>query len=294
MAILLVLEAVMQQAELAKDVTIHTHACGEGGIFVNAYFVETPNGVVAIDSTLSESESKGFRKELEAIGKPLLAVLVTHPHPDHVAGITNLVGRDATKIFATQAVLDLMRKLEEPKRKQWTPVFGAEWVQRWTYPNTVVTSGDKLTFDGVTYSVLDIGAGGDSEANSVWFIESPKPTAFLSDLTFNGTHSYVADGHLLAWLANLALIERLCAKMEIVFPGHGAADAPRKLIAAQRDYLLTLASHVKELAGGATQISDEKKKELERRMVEYLPNAGLTFLIGMNADPIARELNGSG
>jgi hypothetical protein len=28
-------------------------------------------------------------------------------------------------------------------------------------------------------------------------------------------------------------------------------------------------------------------------MIEYLPNAGLTFLIEMNADPIARELNGS-
>jgi hypothetical protein len=156
-----------------------------------------------------------------------------------------------------------------------------------------VKSGEKLTFDGVTYSVLDIGAGGDSEANSVWFIESPKPTAFLSDLTFNGTHSYVADGHLLAWLANLALIERLCAQMDVVFPGHGAAGAPERLVAAQRDYLLTLASHVKELASGATQVSDEKKKELERRMVEYLPNAGLTFLIEMNADPIARELNGS-
>ena len=63
------------------------------------------------------------------------------------------------------------------------------------------------------------------------------------------------------------------------------------MIAAQRDYLLTLAAHVKELAAGATHLSDEAKKELERRMVAYLPNAGLTFLIGMNADPIARELN---
>jgi glyoxylase-like metal-dependent hydrolase (beta-lactamase superfamily II) len=283
----------MQRTELANAVTVHTHACGEGGIFVNAYLIETRNGIVAVDSTLSESESKTLRRELEAIGKPLLAVLITHPHPDHVAGITNLVGRDQTKIVATQPVLDLMRVLEEPKRKQWTPVYGAEWVQRWTYPNTIAKSGDKLTFDGVTYSVLDIGPGGDSEANSVWFVESPKRTAFLSDLTFNGTHSYVADGHLLAWLANLALIERACAGMEVVFPGHGAAAAPAKLVAAQRDYLLTLASHVKELAAGATELSDQKKKELERRMVEYLPNAGLTFLIGMNADPIARELNGA-
>jgi glyoxylase-like metal-dependent hydrolase (beta-lactamase superfamily II) len=281
----------MTRHELTKDVTIHTHACGEGGIFVNAYLVETPNALVAVDATLSESESKSFRREADAIGKPLVAVLVTHPHPDHVAGITNLVAGSSPKILSTQPVLDLMRQLEEPKRKQWSPVFGAEWVARWTYPNAVVKSGDKLTFDGVTYAVLDIGPGGDSEANSVWFIDAPKPTAFLSDLTFNGTHSYVADGHLLGWLANLSLVERLCARMDIVFPGHGPAATPEALIANQRRYLLTLAGHVKELAEGRTELSAEKKAELERRMVEHLPTGGLKFLIEMNADPIARELN---
>jgi glyoxylase-like metal-dependent hydrolase (beta-lactamase superfamily II) len=277
--------------QLAKNVTIHTHACGEGGIFVNAYLIETPHGVVAVDATLSESESQSFRRELDALGKPLLAVLVTHPHPDHVAGITNLVAGANTKIVATQPVLDLMRKLEEPKRRQWTPVYGAEWVQRWTYPNTVVKSGDSLTFDGVTYSVLDLGPGGDAEANSVWFIETPKRTAFLGDLVFNGVHSYVADGHVLAWLANLFTVERLCRGMDLVFPGHGAPAAPGKLVQQQMEYLLAVASHVKELAQGRTELTEAEKKELETRMSKHLPDAGLTFLIGMNADPVARELN---
>ena len=273
--------------------TIHTHACGEGGIFVNAYLIESRAAVVAVDATLSESESKALRKEVEAIGKPLLAVLVTHPHPDHVAGITNLVAGSSPRIIATQPVLDLMRKLEEPKRKQWAPVFGPEWVARWTYPNTIVRSGEKVTFDGITYSVLDVGPGGDSEANSVWFLEGAKRTVFLSDLTFNGTHAYVADGYLLAWLANLSRFDRLCAGMDIAFPGHGEAAAPAKLIEAQRAYLLTLAGHVKELANGRPELSVAEKKELERRMSEYLPGGGLAFLIGMSADPIARELNGA-
>lgn len=278
---------------LSSTVTVHTHASGEGGIFANAYLIESPGGVVAVDATLSESESKALRREVEALGKPLLAVLVTHPHPDHVAGITNLVAGDSPKIVATEPVLELMRKLEEPKRKQWGPVYGAEWVARWTYPNVVLKSGDGLTFDGVTYSVLDVGPGGDSEANAVWFVEAPKRTAFLGDLTFNGTHSYVADGHLLAWLANLSWLERLCAGMDVAFPGHGPAASPADLIGAQRAYLLTLAGHVKELAGGRAALTEDEKKELERRMALYLPTGGLTFLIGMNADPIARELNGS-
>jgi glyoxylase-like metal-dependent hydrolase (beta-lactamase superfamily II) len=280
----------MKRHELSANVTIHAHACGEGGIFVNAYLVETRAGVVAVDSTLTESESRSLRAELEGLGKPLLAVLVTHPHPDHVAGITNLVGGDTTRIIATQPVVDLMRRLEEPKRAQWTPVYGAEWVQRWTYPNTIAASGETFTFDGVTYSVLDLGPGGDADANSAWFIERPARTAFLSDLVFNGTHSYVADGHLLAWLANLSRVERLCQGMDLVFPGHGEARAPGQLISAQRDYLLALAGHIKELADGRPSLSDAAKAELEARMVALYPEAGLAFLIGMSADPIAREM----
>jgi glyoxylase-like metal-dependent hydrolase (beta-lactamase superfamily II) len=282
----------MQKYALTDSITIHRHASGEGGIFVNAYLVETQNGVVAVDATLSESESKAFRAELEALGKPLLAVLITHPHPDHVAGITNLVAGDSPPILATQAVSDVMRVIEEPKRKQWGPVYGAEWVARWTHPNTIVGNGERVSFDGVSYSVLDIGSGGDAEANAVWLIDAPVATAFLGDLTFNGTHSYVADGHLLAWLANLSRLERRCAGMTWAFPGHGPALAPSPLLSQQRDYLLTLAGHVKELAEGRSELSDAQKLELEKRMNAYLPNAGLGFLIAMNADPIARELNG--
>jgi glyoxylase-like metal-dependent hydrolase (beta-lactamase superfamily II) len=140
--------------------------------------------------------------------------------------------------------------------------------------------------------VLDVGPGGDSEANTVWFVEAPKRTAFLGDLVFNGTHSYVADGHLLAWLANLARLEALCDRMDAVFPGHGPAGAPKGLFAQQREYLLTLASHVKELARDRTRLEEDEKKEIERRMTSRYPKAGLTFLISMNVDPIARELNG--
>lgn len=88
-----------------------------------------------------------------------------------------------------------MHSLEVPKREQWGPTFGDEWVKAWTYPTKHVSSGQVVEIDGVSYRVEDLGAGGDSDANSVWFIDAPVKTAFLSDLVFNGPHSYVADGH---------------------------------------------------------------------------------------------------
>jgi glyoxylase-like metal-dependent hydrolase (beta-lactamase superfamily II) len=69
---------------------IHIHMSGEKGIFANAYIIESQNGVVVIDSTLTVSESKALRSQLDSIGKSILAIILTHPHPDHVAGVTNL------------------------------------------------------------------------------------------------------------------------------------------------------------------------------------------------------------
>src|SRR5215831_17790916 len=69
---------------------VHVYQSGEAGIFANAYLVETPRSVVAIDTTLSNTDSKALRAKLDALGKPLVAVLLTHGHPDHYNGITNL------------------------------------------------------------------------------------------------------------------------------------------------------------------------------------------------------------
>jgi glyoxylase-like metal-dependent hydrolase (beta-lactamase superfamily II) len=46
---------------------------------------------VAIDSALTISESKELKAQLDSINKPLLAVLLTHPHLDHVVGVRYLL-----------------------------------------------------------------------------------------------------------------------------------------------------------------------------------------------------------
>ena len=136
---------------------IHTHMSGEKGIFVNGYLVETANGVVAIDSALTVSESKALKAQLDSINKPLLAVLLTHPHPDHVAGVTYLVPPKTSSstststlipIIALESVQRIMNDTEEAKRIQWTPIFKEEWISKWTYPNQNVKDGEAVTFDG--------------------------------------------------------------------------------------------------------------------------------------------------
>jgi glyoxylase-like metal-dependent hydrolase (beta-lactamase superfamily II) len=271
---------------------IHTHASGEAGIFANAYAAESDHGVVAIDATLSVSESRAFRRELDAIGKPLLAVLVTHAHPDHVAGIGEVVRGQEVPILALRGVAEMMREIEEPKRLQWQPVFKEEWIARWTHPDRLVEDGEVVDLDGVHYRVHDMGPGGDSRANAVWILEDEPRTAFIGDLVFEGTHSYLADGYLEEWLANLTRARALLGGFSTIHPGHGRSGS-LDLLEAQRRYLEAYREAVRELSGGAPFLTDGEKAELSERMERFAPGAKLGFLVGLSADAVARELAGA-
>lgn len=269
---------------------IHTHVSGEEGIFVNGYLIETVNGVVAIDSALTVNESKSLKAQLEYINKPLLAVLLTHPHPDHVAGVTYLVSDSGNvPIISLESIERIMNATEEAKRAQWTPIFKEEWIGKWTYPNQNVKDKEAVTFDGLTYRVHDFGPGGDSDANSIWIIENGPRVAFVGDLIFNGHHPYIADDHIQNWFKNLDRARDLLANITTIYPGHGQPGSI-DLIDSQKRYLLTYIDEVRQLSGGNSFLTEEAKIELTQRMEEFLPDAGLSFLIAQSADPVAAEL----
>lgn len=274
-------------------IKVHTHVSGEQGAFVSAYLIETNHGVVAIDGTLTASESKLHRRALDEIGKPLLAVLVTCPYPDHVSGIATLVeGRDVP-IYATETVRDLIRETEASQRRRWEPMLREEWISPWAHPTKLVEDGQALEIDGLTFRVHAVGEGGENDANCVWTVGAPARVAFVSDLVYHGTHAYIVERHLLGWLANLERVEALAGSCSLIFPGHGPAATPAALLGPQRAYLLRYAAAVKELLRGRPQLTDEAKQELTARMEAYLPGAGLSFLVALSADSVAAELRGS-
>ena len=121
---------------------IHTYTSSEPMLKVNAFIVETDNQLVIVDTTLTMSDSLALKQKADTLGKPLAGIILTHGHPDHVAGTYNLAPKGEVPIFALASVKKLMEETEEAKHKQWSGMFGNEWIPKWVYPNQMVKDGD--------------------------------------------------------------------------------------------------------------------------------------------------------
>jgi glyoxylase-like metal-dependent hydrolase (beta-lactamase superfamily II) len=276
------------------DLTIHTYTAAESGLFVNSYLLETPAGVVVVDTNLLVSDIAALKSRLAALHKPLLGVFITHAHPDHFNGALELVGDREVPVHATSGVARVIREIADAKRAQWSPVYGAEWPTATYYPNTELGDGQQVMVDGLVITARELGHG-ESHADSYLLVQpagQPEaPLAFTGDLAFHHTHPYTADGHTGAWLATL---DRLAEELEVsgvrrLLPGHGASTGPG-LLAEQRRYLLFYREVVRRLADGAAKLDDAAKSELEAMMRRFLPDAPLSWMIGLGADAVAAEL----
>lgn len=272
--------------------TVHTYRAAETGLYVNSYLIEGDTGVLVVDSNLLVSDIEALCARLAALKKPLLGIVVTHAHPDHFNGVLALVKEREVPVYAATSVASAIEEIADAKRTQWSPTYGSEWPTETYYPNTLLTDGDEVHLGEISLSVRELGAA-ESHADSYFLVstEGGPSVAFIGDLAFHDTHPYTADGHSGTWLAALDTLADELADVALLYPGHGDPAGPA-LLADQRRYLLYYRELVRRLADGTPKLSDSTKVELERAMQAFLPNAPLTWMIGLGADAVAAELAG--
>ena len=264
---------------------LHTVTASAAGALVNAYLVETADGVVAVDAMLTVSDSRRLRARLEAIGKPLLAVLLTQSHPDHYGGLTQLVAGDDVPIIAPQGVHDVIRRDDPVKETILRPMFGDEWARERTFPNTVVGDGETVSFDGVGFTVIDLGPS-ESPHDSPWFLAADARIVFLGDQMYGRMHSYLADGYYAEWLANIESLRERFPADAVFHVGHGGplgqADWDW-----QMHYITTFVDAVERAdwtdPGAAHAL-------VVAAMRTYLPTDDLAFLMELSIDPVATQM----
>jgi glyoxylase-like metal-dependent hydrolase (beta-lactamase superfamily II) len=257
------------------------------GIFANAYLVETPRGVVLVDATLRVSDARALRARITALGTPLLGVLLTHGHPDHYNGTAIVTAGLDVPVIATREVDRVIRADDAAKQQLWKPMFGAEWPEPRVFPNRLVGDDETVVLGGLTFRVHSLGPA-ESHADSYWTIDGV-PAAFVGDLVFSGTHSFITDAHTTAWLHALDALEHALPAGATLYLGHGTPGTVT-LVAAERRYLERLRAELRTLSPGGTSLDDAARTKLLAALKQVEPSSALEFLVGLGADAVAREL----
>jgi glyoxylase-like metal-dependent hydrolase (beta-lactamase superfamily II) len=267
---------------------VHTYRSSANGLLVNSYYVETNRGVVVIDTQFLLSEAQKLKVAIEALGKPIIAIIITHPHPDHYNGI-GVLGADRVKldVFATRATIDGIKSTEAEKRREWKPVYKDDYPDTTYIPNRVVKSGDTIKYDGLQLRLEEVEG---SEASSLTMVYHPARRAlFTSDLVYNRIHPWLVEGRSSAWLAQLGFVAQKYTDVTTIYPGHGEIDT---LMAVNRqlDYINTLQMLIRPEVDKSGKFTDQAKEVVKGEMLRRYPGYPLEMLLDGNIMAVGKEL----
>lgn len=241
-------------------------AKANGGNIVNTGFIVTDSGVVVIDSGPSKRYGEALRRAIAATtDKPVIQLLLTHHHPDHVLG--NQAFGDVP-IGALAGTTDLLRQQGEAMAENMYRMVG-DWMRgtevvlptQELKPGLLEVGGHRLRLlslsghTGADLAILDENTG----------------VLFAGDLVFYERALTTPNSPgLEAWLKDLDTLQALPWKL--IVPGHGPVATDARPFAQMRDYLGWLDGLMRD---GAAQ-GDDMAEMIRRPIPERFAGISLT------------------
>lgn len=268
-----------------------------GGFLVNAFLIETANSVVAVDATLAIPSTNDLREIIQnKIRKKLIAVLITHGHPDHYTGVSELIkGYGDIPVLATRGAINQCRARDEEESGYLgsDQAFGPLYPKTRVFPNKEVKSGEAFNFDGVSFSVENLG-GCESDDDSLWSMQiENKLHVFSGDIVYNHMHTFFRDGHVSNWLNQLDYCISKFDHNTVFHTGHGE-DMGLEMFYWKKGYIHAFLRILKGLLGDKETLTTEEQQVLFSKLKSYLPNDKLLFLTGWQFDDMIRFLRKDG
>ncbi len=225
-------------ANFAKD---------NGGNIVNTGFIVTEAGVVVIDTGPSKRYGEALRAAIATVtDKPVVEVLLTHHHPDHVLGNQAFAG---VPISALPGTAELLQQQGDAMAENLYRMVG-DWMRgtEVVLPNRSVEPGVR-TVGGHRLRLL--GLHGHTGADLA-ILDERTGVLFAGDLVFYERALTTPNTPgLEVWRADIATLQALPWKT--IVPGHGPLATDSKPFVQMDDYLSWLDLLMRD---GAAQGSD--------------------------------------
>lgn len=234
-------------------------AKNNGGNIVNTGFIVTDSGVVVIDSGPSRRYGEALRRAIAATtDKPVIQVLLTHHHPDHVLG--NQAFADVP-IGALAGTTDLLRQQGDAMAENMYRMVG-DWMRgtEVVLPTQVLEPGT-LSIGGHPLRLL--GLGGHTGADLA-ILDEKTGVLFAGDLVFYQRALTTPNSPGLdVWLKDLDTLQGLPWKL--IVPGHGPLASDAAPFAQMRDYLGWLDQLMRDGAAQGDDMAEMIRRPIPER-----------------------------
>jgi len=207
------------------------------GFISNASVIITSEGIVIVDSLGSPSLAELLLKKIKEVSaQPVVKVIVTHYHADHIYGLQ--VFKDlGAKIIAPAGYLDYLDAPSAKNRLEERRISLFPWVNQDTRlvgADQVIAENTSFTLGDVRFDLNYLGSAHSDGDLSV--LIKPDNVLVSGDLIFEGRVPFTGGADTKHWLLLLQKLQHM--RLAALIPGHGAAAKnPDKAIALTRNYL---------------------------------------------------------
>lgn len=215
------------------------------GFISNAGFVVTDAGVVVFDALGTPSLAYKLLQKIKTVtDQPVLKVVVSHFHADHIYGLQVFeeLGAEIIAPYGAQKYIRSEAARERLEERQ----FSLEpWVNDDTHlvlPDTTVSKSTEFTMGGLTFIINYMGKA-HSDGDLTMLVE-PDKVLFSGDIIFQARIPFVGSADSKKWLETLTKLET--GGLTALVPGHGPASTdPKNTISLTRRYL----AHLRKVMG---------------------------------------------
>jgi glyoxylase-like metal-dependent hydrolase (beta-lactamase superfamily II) len=287
---------VAQTESRNENITIHNYYTSPPFEEIYYYAIETEEGLILIDGGRLLSQARYAIEELQQFDKPILAILITHPHTDHFGGLPVFIEAAGGNIpiYASQITYDSIESdnrgyIENRNRQLGQDFPDPEDIP---LPNSIVEDGQELTIGGVNIVAYDFPTN-ESDTTTIYHLPEQQ-VMFVGDLVNGEKTPGLFEGNTSNWLTTLKSIQQRFPDLERVYPGHTEPDRPDELIEAQIDYIETFRNLVSQALENDEVVDDVERRnvadEIEELYPDYETSLLLPRLIEINIDGVVKEL----